>query len=470
MLPNDHVLLLSFFGWLAMCLLLQGLKYYEQRLFADEEETKDERVSMFEDCVIKEQNDTNIGTTEEDGLPSLSTTTSDVLEEPLVQVGRTSTGRRAIMNKDSTEARKRAYFYQTAYFTHGIFRKDRTTLNNNEINTTPHEIYDSCIASEEADTKWYLRAWMCLPFQPAWNLVVLGTMDIFRCCCCNRSDFAMKSSSKKIWLVAFNVLAASINLVALLLAVIACGSAIQAKTTKSKLEFVREIYNHLDAGPVCAYDHKCGEIETFANRGEAHAANYTVAHCGKCSSCSTWNDLELQWSTRTNAAEKSQRCGLKSFTGGREAMLTCLETEMGMTTGTGWTKDCAEAWAQSIECAKENCVFIAIQAKITNRLGNFSVSPDSITPATCNEAQCEQGNPGRFSDLSGASRRKMNIKSSIPRPLNEQCQIVDDIPKDDEGYNDWGLFFDPPFSCRGLVRREKTALTLLEFYDDQNSM
>ena len=88
-------------------------------------------------------------------------------------------------------------------------------------------------------------------------------------------------------------------------------------------------------------------------------------------------------------------------------------------------------------------MFIAIQSMITNRMGNFAVGPNSITAATCNEAQCEQGNPGRFADLSGASRRKMNIRSSILRPPNQQCQIVDDIPQDEMGYNDWGDFFDP---------------------------
>ena len=28
---------------------------------------------------------------------------------------------------------------------------------------------------------------------------------------------------------------------------------------------------------------------------------------------------------------------------------------------------------------------------ITNKLGNFAVGPDLVTPAMCNEAQCEQG-------------------------------------------------------------------------------
>ena len=40
-------------------------------------------------------------------------------------------------------------------------------------------------------------------------------------------------------------------------------------------------------------------------------------------------------------------CGLKSFTGGRQAMVSCLQEDM------GWSSMCAEAWAHSIDCAKQ---------------------------------------------------------------------------------------------------------------------
>ena len=36
----------------------------------------------------------------------------------------------------------------------------------------------------------------------------------------------------------------------------------------------------------------------------------------------------------------------------------------------------------------------------------------------------------------------MNIRSSIKRPSDQQCNIVDDIPLVD-GYNDWETFFSP---------------------------
>ena len=67
-------------------------------------------------------------------------------------------------------------------------------------------------------------------------------------------------------------------------------------------------------------------------------------------------------------------------------------------------------------------------------------------------------NPGHFAKLSGASRRKMNIKSSIDREPDQQCQIVDpSIPRDAEGrYNNWG----PLFEGIGLKRLESGAMEL----------
>ena len=84
------------------------------------------------------------------------------------------------------------------------------------------------------------------------------------------------------------------------------------------------------------------------------------------------------------------------------------------------------------------------QSQITNQLANFEVNPDAITSATCEEANCEAGNPGHFVRCSGSTRRRMNIVSDIERPESQQCQIVG-IPENNEtGYPDWGAFFTPP--------------------------
>lgn len=57
-----------------------------------------------------------------------------------------------------------------------------------------------------------------------------------------------------------------------------------------------------------------------------------------------------------------------------------------------------------------------------NNVGNFAVGPNDITSASCEEAHCEVG---QFVPCSGATRRRMNITSSIARPGEQQCGIVD---------------------------------------------
>jgi len=62
-------------------------------------------------------------------------------------------------------------------------------------------------------------------------------------------------------------------------------------------------------GQMCAWDAKSpkGNIQTFDSPEAAHEAGYTVAHCGACGACSNWNDLKLQWTTRTFLAKVARR-------------------------------------------------------------------------------------------------------------------------------------------------------------------
>ena len=62
---------------------------------------------------------------------------------------------------------------------------------------------------------------------------------------------------------------------------------------------------HQNDGPVCAFDKKCGHIREFASKEDAHSANYSIAHCGPCAFCSTWNDMEVQYSTRVSLLDVS---------------------------------------------------------------------------------------------------------------------------------------------------------------------
>lgn len=88
------------------------------------------------------------------------------------------------------------------------------------------------------------------------------------------------SCGKKTWFVFRKISKLLINLICIVLAIVACGDAYQTGVTRAKLPYVQDIYSHLNEGQVCAYDEKCGDIKSFASKEAAHAANYSVAHCG----------------------------------------------------------------------------------------------------------------------------------------------------------------------------------------------
>jgi hypothetical protein len=315
--------------------------------------------------------------------------------------------------------------------------------NDDASEVSPRDVYKSVSKAEDlaAKVQWYNRVWRFLPFVSYWDLFLAVSGDM-NCCCpdiyVNRqtvSGFRSMSSFQKSWFIVTKIIKFLLNALAIFIAVVAMLGAVEATVSKQKTPYVHSVYRTLNSGPVCAFDTKCGDIKTFENKNASDAANYTIAHCGECGGCSTWQDLSVQWNTRKNAAKLSQACGLKNMFN-RDNMAKCLSEDM------GWTTECAYAWVHSVECSKQNCMFVAIAAMITNKLGNFAVGPDSFTPANCNEAQCEQGNPGHFAKLSGASRRKMNIHSDISRPKDQQCSIIGAVPKDADGFNDWGPFFE----------------------------
>ena len=171
-------------------------------------------------------------------------------------------------------------------------------------------------------------------------------------------------------------------------------------------------------GEVCAWDAPSpnSTITTFPTPEAATDAGFEIVHCGACGACSNWNDLKLQWTSRNYLAATAQTCVKRSlFGGGFSAAQDCNENLI------GFTEDCATCWTVDQLCAKKHCLFIFLQGVLTNKLTNFEVGPGEITSATCDEAMCGP----EFVPCSGANRRRMNIKSSIERPPDQQCQIVD---------------------------------------------
>jgi len=203
----------------------------------------------------------------------------------------------------------------------------------------------------------------------------------------------------------------------------------QIASTRAGLPAVQEeIYNHMNEGPVCAFDNRGANsnITTFEDKEAAHGAGFMIVHCGACGACSSWDNLRVEYITRDNMASLANSCAKKSLFGGDDALTECLmEPEI------GFGEECAICWSEDIICTKKNCVFIFLQSQMINNVGNFAVGENEITSASCEEAHCEVG---QFVPCSGATRRRMNITSSISRPGQQQCAIVD--------VDDWDdLFF-----------------------------
>lgn len=173
----------------------------------------------------------------------------------------------------------------------------------------------------------------------------------------------------------------------------------------------------MNEGPVCAFPNQDVEPTTFPSAEAALSANYTIAHCGACGACSTWQNLKVEWSTRDELAHLSQDCAKLTLFAGYDAALQCHVDTI------GFDEKCATCWVNDEICARNHCVFIFLQAAVINQLGNFAVSLDEMTSAMCEEAWCEDKN-AFFVPCSGASRRRMNIKSDIVRPASEQCNNV----------------------------------------------
>mmetsp|Transcript_20869 Transcript_20869/g.47195 ORF Transcript_20869/g.47195 Transcript_20869/m.47195 type:complete len:756 (+) Transcript_20869:373-2640(+) len=466
--------LVAFFSWLGVMLFLQGLQYWEQgqirKLEDDNEELMAQlfdRTERGSDHESERDNDHNSPCGAQESIAaavqgeSITASSNDrsfatsALEEPLLSPVLTS--RRTIsvqsVNDDS-------YLYSSVYFDRVKILSaekheniEHSTLLRNSAHETAGEgsatVFDSVLLLENNDPKqmyqsildketplespkWYRRVYDASPIGPALYCAKLH----FGCCKKSgrgESSDTIKTCVHQFWYIIIKILVVAINLLALYVAVVACGATWQIKRTIRKLPYVDQtIYAHMNEGPVCAFDEKCGNIDIYPNETVADLTNHTIAHCGPCGKCSGWSDLELQYSTRHDLAERAQACATKEMFKGKEALQQCLVNDI------GWTWKCAGCWADSIKCSSQHCIFIYLQSLWINAAGDFDVSPDQITSATCSEANCEAGNPGDFVACSGANRRRMNITSDIARPGTQQCAIVG-IPD-----NDWGAFFDPP--------------------------
>jgi len=240
-------------------------------------------------------------------------------------------------------------------------------------------------------------------------------------CGCVRGDDRsrlIKTLSFMSWTIWFTLVGFSLWLV-----IVNMGATRQQVAAREKLPYVYEaLYRYIDEGPVCAFDNRGADsnITTFENKNAANESGFLVLHCGACAACSDWHNLRLEYTTRNYLADESFRCARKSLTGGRAAVLECLKQEP-----IGFQGKCAECWVDDILCTKGFCAFIFLQSTMINAVSDLQVNADTISSAACEEAHCEAGNPGNFVSCSGATRRRMNVTSTISRPGSQRCGIVD---------------------------------------------
>lgn len=248
---------------------------------------------------------------------------------------------------------------------------------------------------------------------------------------CNLSQFRSKPPCGKCYSVMNWALWIVLCVGSLSLAVINIGAGSERRGIDHYFPIAEEnIYKHMNDGPVCAMNdarqRENATIDTFTNSEAARAANYSIVHCGACGACSNWENLQVEYVTRNYLANAARKCATKSFTsGGFDAVKDCMEEPT-----IGFTGTCARCWARDVMCTKKHCTFIFLQTVLINKMTNYSVGENVNTGANCEEAFCEMENsPGSgeigFVECSGATRRRMNITSTIPRPIEQQCTVVD---------------------------------------------
>lgn len=250
----------------------------------------------------------------------------------------------------------------------------------------------------------------------------LSTCSLLRkkvsCCGCVRGN--EKSTKSKVLQLLAWFLWSTLVLISLWLVVVNIGATKQANDAQDLLPGVSEkLYQFIDSGPVCAFDNKGADsmIATFPDKDAAHRKGFLILHCGACGKCSDWHNLSREYLTRNFLAKESVKCAKKSLFGRARDVTKCLNKEPILFKG-----ECAACWTTDILCTKANCTFIFLQSTMINSMGDFAVENETVTTAACEEAFCEVG---QFVPCSGATRRRMNVTSTIARPGSQSCGIVD---------------------------------------------
>jgi len=225
----------------------------------------------------------------------------------------------------------------------------------------------------------------------------------------------------------------------LFLTVINIGASFeQCKASNNLQSAFQQLYppDYL-TGTMCGWDKEGtpgpnSTIKTFGTVQDVEDANYEIIHCGACSDCSNWNDIQLQYTTTKFLAGIAKVCTKKSifknvdYNDDNDIVVQCFHEQI------GFTLPCSKAWAYDAINTKGLAIFTYLQALLSNAFADMEVTFRDITMATIDEALSGP----RFVPWVGATRRRMGIISDIRRPISQQCTTVK---------QNWTEIFRDPF-------------------------
>jgi hypothetical protein len=144
--------------------------------------------------------------------------------------------------------------------------------------------------------------------ETTWSLIRL------HCCCCRGvvkdGERKPKTCLEKVLSVCKWAISLAVNGIFLYLVIVNIGATQQMATVRAHLPPAFEFLYppEYNTGPICAWSEPTANatIQTFDTAQDAYNANFSIVHCGVCGSCSTWNDLRIQWTTRSVLAKMGQ--------------------------------------------------------------------------------------------------------------------------------------------------------------------
>lgn len=171
--------------------------------------------------------------------------------------------------------------------------------------------------------------------------------------------------------------------------------------------------------------HQHSHFVTFSSKAEAHAAGYTVAHCGACGHCSNPADIQTYVQTRHTIADTAKTCGKYTVLSSHDGLHTCLHDKIGL------TPECTDCWVENMKTTAKWCMATCVSTLLNGFMSDNNISSNSDASSMmkgwmnqCFFCDEKQSGPA-FVACSGVARRRLGIESEIVRDPREQCTAVD---------------------------------------------